>query len=120
MHNYELARMNLQLFGEDENEAIERITDINEDYPGDGKTFPDGMGQEDLTNALTVCAGQLIRIADTLDELNKSLKKLWTRQTGIFALREWLKICNKKAPYTTTEVRGLYLLSNPWGGLERG
>lgn len=67
MHNYELARMNLQLFGEDENEAIERITDINEDYPGDGKTFPDGM--------LTVCAGQLIRIADTLDELNKSLKK---------------------------------------------
>lgn len=28
MHNYELARMNLQLFGEDENEAIERITDI--------------------------------------------------------------------------------------------
>lgn len=71
MHNYELARMNLQLFGEDENEAIERITDINEDYPGDGKTFPDGMGQ----NALTVCAGQLIRIADTLDELNKSLKK---------------------------------------------
>lgn len=31
MHNYELARMNLQLFGEDENEAIERITDINED-----------------------------------------------------------------------------------------
>ena len=74
MHNYELARMNLQLFGEDENEAIERITDINEDYPGDGKTFPDGMGQEDLTNALTVCAGQLIRIADTLDELNKSLK----------------------------------------------
>lgn len=87
MHNYELARMNLQLFGEDENEAIKRITDINEDYPGDGKTFPDGMGQEDLTNALTVCAGQLIRIADTLDELNKSLKKVVDKTDGHLCIK---------------------------------
>ena len=87
MNGYEFARMNLQLFGEDENEAVERITDLNEDYPGDGKTFPDGMGQEDLTNALTVCAGQLIRIADTLDELNKSLKSIVDKTDGHLCIK---------------------------------
>lgn len=53
----------------------------------DGKTFPDGMGQEDLTNALTVCAGQLIRIADTLDELNKSLKKVVDKTDGHLCIK---------------------------------
>lgn len=66
-NSYEFARMNLQLFGEDENEAIDRMVDINEDYPGDGETFPDGMSAGDIPNALTVCAGQLVRIADALE-----------------------------------------------------
>ena len=87
MDSYELARMNLQLFGEDENEAVERITDLNEDYPGDGKTFPDGMGLEDLPNAVTVCAGQLVRIADALEELNKSLKSITDKTDGHLCIK---------------------------------
>lgn len=45
------------------------------------------MGQEDLTNALTVCAGQLIRIADTLDELNKSLEKVVDKTDGHLCIK---------------------------------
>ena len=87
MDSYDLARMNLQLFGEDENEAVERITDLNEDYPGDGKTFPDGMGQEDLPNAVTVCAGQLVRIADALEELNEMLDGIIDKTDGHLCIK---------------------------------
>ena len=73
-NSYEFARMNLQLFGKDEDEAIDRMVDINEDYPGDGKAFPDGMSAGDVPNALTVCAGQLVRIADALEEIRALLR----------------------------------------------
>lgn len=70
-----MEKFNLQLFGEDEDEAINRIVDINEDYPGGGG-FKDGMEDDDMVNAITVCAGQLIRIADALNEIDINLERL--------------------------------------------
>lgn len=87
MNSYELARMNLQLFGEDENEAVERIAELNEDYPGDGQTFSDGMEKEDLPNAVTVCAGQLIRIADALEGLNEMLDGIIDKTDGHLCIK---------------------------------
>ena len=87
MNSYELARMNLRLFGEDENEAVERIAELNEDYPGDGQTFSDGMEKEDLPNAVTVCAGQLIRIADALEGLNEMLDGIIDKTDGHLCIK---------------------------------
>lgn len=87
MNSYELARMNLQLFGEDKNEAVERIAELNEDYPGDGQTFSDGMEKEDLPNAVTVCAGQLIRIADALEGLNEMLDGIIDKTDGHLCIK---------------------------------
>lgn len=87
MNSYELERMKLQLFGEDENEAVERIAELNEDYPGDGQTFSDGMEKEDLPNAVTVCAGQLIRIADALEGLNEMLDGIIDKTDGHLCIK---------------------------------
>lgn len=40
---------------------------------------------------MTVCAGQLIRIADTLDELNKSLKSITDKTDGHLCIKRMVE-----------------------------
>ncbi len=70
MNSYERARMNLQLFGEDENEAVERKTDLNEDFERDGIESSLVMASV-IAAKLDSIANALERIGDRLDALDE-------------------------------------------------
>ena len=69
----------LQLFGDDENVAISRFAELNDDYPSDGN-YPAGMEFVEIPNALTVIAGQLIRLVTTMEAIEDILDRIDRRE----------------------------------------
>ena len=67
----------LQLFGDDEDVAINRFAELND--PSDGN-YPAGMEYADVPNALTVIAGQLIRLVTTMEAIEDILDRIDRRE----------------------------------------
>lgn len=72
-------RFNLQLFGDDEDVAINRFADLNDDYPSDGNCMA-GVEYGEVPNALTVIAGQLIRLVTTMEAIEDILDRIDRRE----------------------------------------
>lgn len=73
------TRMDLQLFGDDEDVAISRFADLNDGYPSDGNCMA-GMEYGEIPNALTVIAGQLIRLVTTMEAIEDILDRIDRRE----------------------------------------
>lgn len=69
----------LQLFGDDEDVAIGRFADLNDGYPSDGNCMA-GMEYGEIPNALTVIAGQLIRLVTTMEAIEDILDRIDRRE----------------------------------------
>lgn len=71
---YEPGKVKLQVFGRDEDAAVDRMAELWEDYPASEPGQVSGMSCETVGDSLVVIAGQLIRITRVLEGILEELR----------------------------------------------